>query len=147
MTNTIDALGDLVTFGSLAAKTITEFRDDRISFVPQNAFAYCVNLSYVNLPNASYVASSAFYSCTYLTEAWLDSCSSIGGSAFAATMLSRLYLNSTAVVSLANSMFSMSKSTTFYVRPELVDAYSVARYWSNIKSQIKPFDFVNNVPL
>ena len=49
--NTIDALGDDVVIDSIINKTITEFKDDKVTSVGQYAFYGCTQLSDVDLPN------------------------------------------------------------------------------------------------
>lgn len=103
--NTIDALGDDAVVDSIIDRTITEFKDDRITTVRQRAFHNCVNLVTVDLPSAATInygsfggcnaltslnipavtkieSHNAFSNCKALKEIVLPSCSHIGQGAF-----------------------------------------------------------------
>ena len=58
--NTVDLLGDDVVLASIVNKTITEFKDDKVTFVGPYAFNYCKDLETVDIPNATYIARFGF---------------------------------------------------------------------------------------
>lgn len=66
--NTIDALGDDAVVDSIITRTITEFKDDKITSVGNNAFAGCVNLEEVSLPSCTDLWGGAFSGCTALQK-------------------------------------------------------------------------------
>lgn len=65
--NTIDVLGDEAVADSLIDRTITEFKDNRMTTVGANAFCGCTALTSVELPNATELGDSAFDRCTAMT--------------------------------------------------------------------------------
>lgn len=64
--NTIDALGDDAVFDSIINRTITEFKDDKITKVRKFAFAGCADLENVELPECTAIGEKAFEGCTSL---------------------------------------------------------------------------------
>lgn len=66
--NTIDVLGDDAVYDSIIKRTITEFKDDRITSVRDYAFSNCVNLTKVDIPSATTVKYNSFNGCTTLAE-------------------------------------------------------------------------------
>lgn len=57
--NTIDLLGDDIVIDSIIDKSITEFRDDKLSTLPDSAFADFDKLETIDLPNVA--ESASFY--------------------------------------------------------------------------------------
>lgn len=67
--NTIDLLGDDAVIDSIIDRTITEFKDDKITSVGEYAFYGCAALESVDLPSLNTnVGSHAFRACTNLKE-------------------------------------------------------------------------------
>lgn len=66
--NTIEALGDETVLKSLISRNITEYRDDIILEVGQNAFSYCYSMTLVDLPNVTTIGLSAFSNCAALVS-------------------------------------------------------------------------------
>ena len=64
--NTIDTLGDGAVFDSIINRSITEFKDDKVTKVRQNAFRECTALNTVDCPNVTEIGYSAFVNCTSL---------------------------------------------------------------------------------
>lgn len=64
--NTIDVLGDDAVIDSIIDRTITEFKDNTITLVGNQAFGYCTALETVDLPNVQYLYNQAFLNCTSL---------------------------------------------------------------------------------
>ena len=111
---------------SIIEGTITEFNDEKVSFINEcmfnecsllttinlpactsvytSAFANCSSLTIINLPACTTIGNSAFKSCTSLTSANLPICSYIGYSAFYnCTSLLAIILAYSSVVSIDNS--------------------------------------------
>lgn len=160
--NTIDQLGDKVTIRRIIEKTITEFNDNTLVAVGKNAFARCVLLASVNLPNVATVNNDAFYECSSLTGVNIPNCTSLGNMAFcgckALTILdlpsvtninqgafqgnrnlSPLILRSATLCSLNNkNAFSFGTFAegqaggTLLVPRALVESYKTATNWSVI---------------
>lgn len=64
--NTIDALGDDAVVDSIINRTITEFKDDKLTYLGDSAFYNCTQLKEVDLPNVLYLYASVFRGCTSL---------------------------------------------------------------------------------
>ena len=66
--NTIDALGDDVVFASIVDRSITEYADDLLTSLGEDAFNSCKKLTSVNLPALTSVGYSAFSNCSALVD-------------------------------------------------------------------------------
>lgn len=64
--NTIDELGDDVVSDSIIQRTITEFKDDKITKLGSYAFYGCTALETVDLPLVSTIVNWAFAGCSAL---------------------------------------------------------------------------------
>ena len=105
--NTIDALGDDAVMDSLIDRSITEFKDNQITSVGNNAFYGCTSLTSINLPNVTTIDGGSFSSCSALTNVELPNlteCVKYTGSQFAyCSALERIRLPK--ITSLTNQMF------------------------------------------
>ena len=66
--NTIDALGDDVVMDSIIDRSITEFKDDKLTVLGARALSGCTHLQSVNLPNVKHYNTQALSGCTALTD-------------------------------------------------------------------------------
>ena len=66
--NTIEKLGDEETFKNIVERTITEFEDNEIEVIGDNAFYNCSKLTSISLPAATSIGSCAFKNCSALTS-------------------------------------------------------------------------------
>jgi hypothetical protein len=66
--NTIDALGDEVVIDSIIDRSITEFKDNRVTNIGNYAFHSCVRLSEVNLPNVTHMGTYVLTNCSSLKK-------------------------------------------------------------------------------
>ena len=64
--NTITQLGDEATVASIIGRTITEFNDDIITTIGNNAFKDCERLKTLNIPNVTTLEVGAFENCVSL---------------------------------------------------------------------------------
>lgn len=71
--NTIDVLGDDAVIDSIIDRTITEFKDDKLTSVGQYAFYMCTALETVDLPGVVTLNPYAFAQCANLVSARLPS--------------------------------------------------------------------------
>lgn len=71
-TNTRDLLGDDATLAGLVMDTLTEFVEDGVTTVTNNAFYRKTTLQTIRLPNLGSIASSQFYYCSGLKHLLLD---------------------------------------------------------------------------
>ena len=102
--NTIDALGDETAIDSIISKTITEFKDNKVTFIGDYAFYKCSALNTVDIPNATYIAQRSFQACTELISVSLPNVSVIYDSAFnGCTKLASIVLPS--IYNLTASVF------------------------------------------
>ena len=122
--------------------------NDRVTSIKNRAFAYCTNLTSVNLPSCSSIGPHAFASCTSLTTVSLPVCSYIGTYAFYRCYnLVSLYMTSiSSVPTLSLSAFistpiggynsSASKHGLVYVPASLYSSFLTATNWSDIATRI-----------
>lgn len=80
--NTIDVLGDDAVVDSIINRTITEFKDDKVSNVGKHAFAQCQALTEVDVPAATKLWDAAFQYCTSLKTINAPLCTELGAQAF-----------------------------------------------------------------
>jgi hypothetical protein len=57
--NTVDVLGDTAVMDSLIERTITEFKDDKVTVLGNGALAMCKELKTVSIPNVTMIQSDA----------------------------------------------------------------------------------------
>lgn len=58
--NTIDAFGDDAVIDSLIDRTITEFKDDKITHIGNYAFIDCGSIQYIDCPSVTSISGFAF---------------------------------------------------------------------------------------
>ena len=93
--NTIDVLGDDAVIDSIIDRTITEFKDDKLTQIGSYAFWNCAALTEVILPSVKSIDVYAFWYCTAMTDVVLHNVTSIGNNAFQyCTSLKRVDLSS-----------------------------------------------------
>ena len=80
--NTIETLGDYVVFDSIVNRTITEFKDGRVSFIGKGAFNECTNLVTIDLPNVQSVSLMTFTNCKALTNVNMPLLTEVGEQMF-----------------------------------------------------------------
>lgn len=84
MPNLIDAIpsgGSDIPPHAYESSTISSFSSNA-TYILDNAFAYCSNLTSVDFPQASHIGRSVFWKCTSLTTVSFPQASYIGNSAF-----------------------------------------------------------------
>lgn len=80
--NTADVIGDDEMLDQIIMRTVTEYKENRVSKVRGYAFYGCTALTDVDLPNVTEIFGNAFRGCTALTEINLPSATTIGGASF-----------------------------------------------------------------
>lgn len=80
--NTADVIGDDEMCDQIIMRTVTEYKENRVTTVGGYAFYECTALTEVELPEATQLGDYAFYSCTALTTAELPKLEKIGCYAF-----------------------------------------------------------------
>jgi hypothetical protein len=66
--NTADIIGDEEMCDQIIMRTVTEYKENRISKVGQYAFYGCSALTVVDVPNVTKIGRNAFEQCKALTE-------------------------------------------------------------------------------
>ena len=142
--NTIDVLGDDAVVDSIINRTITEFKDDRITKVGQSAFQKCASLTTLDIPSALTINYDAFNGCTALSvinipavtkieaynaftnckalkEVVLPVCTNIGNGAFSyCTALKTVDCKASGSIAFGNSAFDSSGVKTLVIRSNSV---------------------------
>jgi hypothetical protein len=80
--NTIDLLGDDAVIDSIIDRSITEFKDDKITEIGADAFNGCANLKEIDCPKVTKVNNSSFNKCTSLLNVNLPELTETGTSTF-----------------------------------------------------------------
>ena len=80
--NTIDVLGDDALVDSLIEKTLTEFKDNTLTAIGENAFYDIKQLTTIDVPSAITIRDQAFRGCNRLAEVNIPSVTTIGYGAF-----------------------------------------------------------------
>ena len=124
---------------------------DSVNSIGSEAFSHCISLKDVTIPKSVYsVGGYAFRDCTSLTSITIpENTKSIGYHAFIdCTSLEEVYCKPTTPPSGDSDMFSYYSNRYYYpigckiyVPRASVDAYKAAKYWSDYKSYIEPYDF------
>lgn len=96
--NTIVKLGDEAVLDLLITRTITEYKDDIIASIGQNAFNYCYHLTNVELPNVTSVGISAFNNCTALTSITIPKLKQVAVQTFTNTRIRSIIIPNVTVI-------------------------------------------------
>ena len=109
--NTADVIGDEAMTDQIISRTVTEYKENRITTVGQYAFNGCAALVEVDIPNVTSIGGFAFYGCTALAGLDLSNVTSIEGYAFQnCSSLSEAVFNS--AISLGSASFANCTSLT-----------------------------------
>ena len=134
--NTIDLLGDMATADTIVSRTITEFNDDALTSIGDNAFRMCAALTSIDLPNVTSIGADAFSGCAALTSANIPNVTSIGDKAFSScSKLASVRLPATPpTLSNVNVFNNVPKTCKFYIPTGTLSAYQAATNWSSLTS-------------
>ena len=80
--NTADVIGDGAMTDQIIMRTVTEYKENRISKVGQYALYGCAALTVVDIPNVTKIDQYAFFGCTALPEMNAPNVETIGNYAF-----------------------------------------------------------------
>jgi len=122
--NTADIIGDDEMCDQIIMRTVTEYRENRISKVGQYAFYGCTALTEVDVPNVTSIAGEAFRNCSALTALILRS----------ATVCTMANTNA-----LTNSAIA-SGTGYIYTPRSLVDSYKSQTNFSTYAEQIRAIE-------
>lgn len=138
MTNTIDKLGDEVTFHKIVEKTLTELHDDIISIMRTYSMNESTSLTSVALPNLLVIPDYCFRFCYNLSYASFSSLTEINSMAFRECRNLILVINNEEqVCSLKATNAFQSSDFMVYVPDSLVENYKAATNWSTYADRIK----------
>ena len=117
--NTADAIGDDEMCDQIIMRTVTEYRENRISKIGQYAFYDCTALMVVDVPNVTSIEANSLYNCSALEA---------------------LILGGDTVVTLANTNAltgsGIAAGTGYvYVPSALLASYQAATNWSTYSAQ------------
>ncbi len=122
--NTADIIGDDEMCDQIIMRTVTEYKENRISEVGQYAFYGCTALTMVDVPNVTSIAANSFEGCSALTALILRS----------ATVCTMANTNA-----LTNSAIA-SGTGYIYVPRNLVDSYKSQTNFSTYAEQIRAIE-------
>lgn len=121
-----------------------EYADEELTTVGEYAFAYCANLTSVNLPAVANVDIGGFRSCTAIKKADFAIVTSLGEYTFGyctGSIMVLILRNTEQVCSLASTnAFQNVSSVNIYVPSALVDSYKAAINWSSKASSIRALE-------
>lgn len=119
--NTVDLIGDEALTSSIIDRSITEFVDNTLVYIGRSAFAYCTNLTKVDLSVASIIYDGAFEKCS---------------------ALSTLILRNATMCRLNNAyvLLDTPDSSYFYVPRALIDSYKEAFGWKNHANKFRALE-------
>jgi hypothetical protein len=122
--NTADVIGDDEMCDQIIMRTVTEYKENRITTVGQCAFYGCTELAVVDVPSVTTVAANALNGCSVLTA---------------------LILRGETVCTLANanalSGTPIASGTGYiYIPAALKDSYAAATNWSTYAAQFRALE-------
>lgn len=121
--NTADVIGDHEFCAQFLSRTLTEYKDNRVTKLRRQAFYGCKSLTIVDLPNVQSIETEAFRG---------------------ATGLKSFILRGNTVVTLATRVFAdINAANTglhIYVPARLVDTYKSATNWSAFASYFRAIE-------
>ncbi len=117
--NTADVIGDDEMCDQIIMRTVTEYKENRISKIGKYAFYDCTALTVVDVPNVTSIEANALYNCSALDA---------------------LILGGDTVVPLSDSNAltgsGIAAGTGYiYVPSALLTSYQAATNWSTYASQ------------
>lgn len=138
--NTEEVIGSEALVNAFLDGSLTELFDDRITKIKSEAFADSKELISVSLPNNTTVGGSAFARCPKLQYVDIGCAKSIPTYAFQSCSALAVMVIRTSKVCVLNTTGNSLDKCTFYVPPDLVEAYKVATNWSNFADKIRAIE-------
>lgn len=130
---------------SILDRSITSFRDTKLTKLGYGALMYCRQLATVDLPNVVSLNTDTFYACQKLAEVRLPLVESVGDNAFKyCTALTTLVLGGSTVCSIKSSALIGTPITSgtgyIYVPKALIEEYKAAENWSTFAAQFRAIE-------
>lgn len=122
--NTADIIGDEEMCDQIIMRTVTEYKENRISKIGQYAFYNSTALAVVDVPNVTSIEANSLYGCSALTALILRS-------ATVCTMANTNALTNSAIAKGAGYI---------YVPRSLVDSYKAQTNFSTYAEQIRAIE-------
>lgn len=122
--------------------------DDEVTSIGENAFAYCTNLTNIDIPETTtIIGHGAFANCTSLSEILLpESVEAIGQKAFYnCEKLDTILIKSTPPALDDSDTFTTNTVTDIAVSHEMYDDYYNAEDWVNSRDKLIRYDYVRDI--
>ena len=113
-------------------RTLTTYKNDRVTYIGDRAFKENVTILEVNFPNVETIGQVAFYGCTNLTNAYFPKATTIEQSAFAGCK-SLVSFDFSKVETIQNSAFNSCTSLEEITIQSITLNNECFRYCSNLK--------------
>lgn len=134
--NTVDALGDDIVADSIINRSIVECKDNIVSFIGDDAFYGCYELTTIDFPAVTNIGNSAFKYCASLVTTILRNDSMVS--------LADPYVFSSCyhITGTVNSTYNPTgiKDGYIYVPSTLCDSYATDSSWSTYAGQFRKLE-------
>lgn len=143
----------------LITRTLTTYRNDRITRIGKNAFRECSSMTELIVPNVTHIDAYGCSGCSSVKKFDFSSLTFIGQQglaniecdklvlpkietlfvqAFLCASIKKLVITNTNICTLSNVSAFQGSIITIYVPDNLVESYKTATNWSTFADQIKP---------
>lgn len=143
----------------LITRTLTTYRNDRITTIGKNAFRECGSMTELIVPNVTHIDAYGCASCSSVKKFDFSSLTFIGQQglaliscdkivfpkletifvqAFLGASIKQLVITNTEICTLHNVSAISSGISNIYVPDNLVEVYKTATNWSTFADRIKP---------
>lgn len=135
--NTIDLLGDDVVMNSIIDRSITEFKDNKVTSIGQYAFYGCTALANVDLPNVTTLNGEVFNNCTSLVNIALPNVTRLAGKSIFQSCKSLKKIRLPEALNIPNYTFHSCTNLEIIDLPKLTSiAWDICIYCTALKAFI-----------
>jgi hypothetical protein len=128
--NTADAIGDDEMCDQIIMRTVTEYKENRISKIGKGAFYACTALIVVDTPNVTSIAEKSMMNCSALVTLILRNSEKICSLATIDALTGSAIANGTGYI---------------YVPKVLLPAYQAATNWSTYSAQFRAIEDYSDI--